>query len=124
MTIFIFGNPDLAIDSLPLRLLPKLRRQFPKVDFKTLDPNEEWYLPNDLIIIDTVVGLKKPRLFTALNQFEQVPSVSLHDFDALTNLRYLQKLGKLKKVTILGLPPKISQKNALMFLDRFLSNAN
>ena len=122
MTIYIFGNPDLSFDSFPLRLLPELRRRFPKIEFKILDPNEEWEIPENLIIIDTVIGLKKPQIFTNLDQFDQTPHISLHDFDALSNLRYLKKLGQLKKITIIGLPSKISQKDAMASLSHFLVN--
>lgn len=116
MTIFVFGNPDLSFDSLPLQILPKLHHQFPKINFKVLDPNEEWQLPDNLIVIDTVIGLNKPKIFTSLDHFDQSPHISLHDFDVLTNLRYLQKLGKLKKITIFGLPPDFSKPSAMNFL--------
>ena len=48
-----------------------------------------------------------------LKNFENSPRVSLHDFDLLSHLRYLRKLGKLKKIKIIGVPPTISEKEAL-----------
>lgn len=42
MIIFVFGSPDLKIDSLPLRILPKLQEHFPNIKFIVKDPNEEW----------------------------------------------------------------------------------
>lgn len=118
MTVFIFGNPDLLTDSLPLRILPKLKKLFGpstsrRIEFKIQDPNEEWEIPEELIIIDTVLGIKKVTIFSDLKQFEQTPTNTLHDFDALYNLRYLQKLGKLKKIKIIGLPPTMSEEEAI-----------
>ncbi|MEK9180981.1 MAG: hypothetical protein AAB871_01995 [Patescibacteria group bacterium] len=118
--VFVFGNPDLAVDSLPLRILPALREQFPKIQFQVLDPNEEWKIPEELVMLDTAVGLKEVKVFTNLDAFAAPPRVTMHDFDAFTNLRYLQKLGKLKKIKIIGLPPRISEKAAIDEVSRIL----
>ena len=116
MTIFIFGNPDLDFDSLPIRILPKLKINFPKVEFVVVDPNEEWNLPENLTVLDTAYGIDQPRVFNDLKNFAQAPRLTMHDFDALSNLRYLQKLGKIKQVKIIGLPPTINEQEALQFL--------
>ena len=113
MTIYVFGNPDIPEDSLPLRILPRLRLAFPDISFEIKDPNEEWDVPETLTIIDTAAGIDAVRVFTDLESFSNAPRVSLHDFDALTQLRYLQKLGKLKKITVIGIPPAISEGEAL-----------
>lgn len=113
MKIFAFGNPDLAEDSLPLRVLPKLREQLPQHEFIVVDPNEEWDVPEDLLMIDTVKGIAKPQIFDSLEKFAPAPRVTMHDFDALTNLRYLQKLGKIKKIKIIGLPVTMEEEKAI-----------
>jgi len=64
-------------------------------------------------LIDTVFGIERARIFDDLKNFENSPRVSLHDFDLLSHLRYLRKLGKLKKIKIIGVPPTISEKEAL-----------
>jgi len=112
-TIFIFGNPDLAMDSLPLKIAPKLRQEFPSISFEIKDPNEEWNVPEELTIIDTVVGPKEVAIFNDLESFTASPRLSMHDFDALSNLKYLKKLGKLKKVTIIGVPVELSEEKAI-----------
>jgi hypothetical protein len=109
MTVLIFGNPDLPQDSLPLRILPELRHRLPGIEFQHLDPNEEWELPEEITIIDTVMGIKEPRVFMSLDAFSSAPRLTMHDFDAYANLRLLAKLGKLKKIRILGLPPGIDE---------------
>lgn len=112
-TILIFGNPELEMDSLPLKILPELQKAFPSIHFEIKDPNEEWGVPEKLTIIDTVVGLKKVKVFEDLDSFDSSPRLTMHDFDALANLKYLKKLGKLKKIKIIGVPPDISYSEAI-----------
>lgn len=111
--VYIFGNPDLVEDSLPLRLLPQLRERFPQIRFECKDPNEEWDIPQELTVIDTVVGITDITVYDGLAQFLAVPHVTMHDYDALTNLRYLQKLGRLREVRIIGLPPNVDEGKAM-----------
>lgn len=120
MTIFIFGNPDLKIDSMPLKILPELQKKFPEIDFKILDPNEDWKIPEDFIVIDTVLEIKKITVFDGLKKFIPAPNISMHDFDAYANLRYLEKLGKLKKIQIIGVPAEIDEKVALNSLSELI----
>ncbi len=110
--IFIFGNPDLPFDSLPLRILPRLKEKFPGIQCIMVDPNEEWNAPEEMVVIDTVTGIEKVTVLNGLERFTAAPRVTMHDFDALAQLRYLQKLGKIKKVTVLGVPPTISEDEA------------
>lgn len=114
---------------MPLRILPKLREKFKDIEFEVKDPNEEWAIssanaddrPNqenlgfrdELIVIDTVIGIKEVEVFDDLEKFSKVPRVGMHDFDALTNLRYLVKLGKIKKIKIIGLPPDMDEAEAI-----------
>ena len=75
--------------------------------------DEEWGVPDEFIIIDTVVGIKEIRIFETLDKFLSAPRVSMHDFDFLTNLQYLWKLGKIKKIKIIGLPPNMEESEAV-----------
>lgn len=103
--VFVFGNPDLPIDSLPLQLIPVLKESFPDISFETLDPNEEWDVPKHMLIIDTVVNLKQMCVFTDLKVFMAAPRMTCHDFDAYANIMLMKKIGKIADVTILGIPP-------------------
>jgi len=120
MTVFVFGNPDLPEDSLPLRLLPELRKLRPDMAFEVKDPNEEWEVPPELTMIDTVVGITEPRIFDSLDAFTAAPRLTMHDFDAYANLRFMQKLGLLKKVRIIGLPADTEPRAALGFVKKSL----
>ncbi len=126
-TIYVFGNPDVEMDSLPLRVLSKLQERFPDIEFTVLDPNEEWKIPEEMTMIDTVVGIKELTVFNDLKHFIEAPRISVHDFDAFFNLIYLQKLGKLKKIKIFGIPPDMPEISATSELTKAIEkwyNAN
>jgi len=119
-TIFIFGNQELDIDSLPLKILPGLRQLFLSINFEAKDSNEEWSVPEKMIVIDTVVGLKKVTIFEDFDSFDSAPRLTMHDFDALANLRYLKKLGKLKEIMIIGVPPNMSENEAIESISKII----
>jgi len=122
MTVFVFGNPDIDIDALPLRILNNLKNKFPEIEFKVLDPNEEWDIPKEMIILDTVLGIDGVKLFNNLEVFSDSPRISVHGFDAYFNLKYLKKLGKLKKIKIIGVSPTISKKEAIEKISSILQS--
>jgi len=111
--VFVFGNINVENDSLPLRMIPKLQEKFPDIKFEIRDPNEEWDVPEEFVIIDTVIGIKGVKVFNTLDKFLSAPRVSMHDFDFLTNLQYLWKLGKIKKIKIIGMSPNIGESEAI-----------
>ena len=122
MEIYVFGNPEIENDSLPLKILPELQKNFPEIKFEIKDPNEEWETPEELTIIDTVLGIEEVKIFEDLKNFSKAPNVSLHDFDAYSNLKYLEKLGRLKKIKIIGIPPIISQEKAVKEISKILKS--
>lgn len=124
MTIYIFGNPLVPQDSLPVKLLPELKKEFPDIEFVIRDPTENWTGDEkEVIIIDTIVGIDKVTLFNSLDSFQQTGSrISLHDYDVFFDLALLLKLEKIKKITILGVPPTIGSKEALHQLILHIAN--
>lgn len=109
-TIYIFGNPLLKEDNLPVRLMPKLKKKFPQINFELKDPSENLNPKNGkLCIIDTVKGISKVTLFRNLDEFETEKIYSLHDFDLGLNLKLLRKIGKLKEVLIFGVPNGLNE---------------
>lgn len=112
--IYVIGNPLLDFDSLPLRLLPELEKEFKSIDFQPLDPNENIKPINkELTMIDTAEGIEEPTLIKDLSGIEAGRIYSAHDFDLAFNLKLLYKLGKLKKIRIFGIPPHIKKQAAL-----------
>lgn len=112
MTIYVFGNPLIKEDSLPLKLLPTLKKLFPNIKFKVVDPNENFPPKGekDLVILDTVLGIKKTTILNLddFNRKKKTP-ISPHDYDLLLHLLLLKKLKKIRKVTIIGVPPNASE---------------
>jgi len=100
-----------------------LRERFPGIEFVVKDPNEEWDMPEDVIVLDTVVGIKEVKLFEDIDKFKPAPSLSMHDFDALANLRFLKKLGKLNTVKVIGVPVDVGEEKAVEEIGRLLELA-
>ena len=112
--IHIFGNPLLDFDNLPLKLAPKLEKIFPEIDFVIADPNENLEpIDGELIIIDTIEGIEKVVLIDDLKKLETNKIYSLHDFDLAFNLKLLQKIGKLRRIKIFGVPMKGDEEKIL-----------
>lgn len=107
-TIYYLGNLLIKKDSLPIKLIPKLKKEFPDINFVHLDPTEEFPLnkSQSFVLIDTVIGLDKVTKFNSLNHWAASPRISVHDFDLPVSLGILQKLGQIKKITIIGIPKK------------------
>ncbi len=110
MKILVFGNPFLEEDSLPLRILPRLRKEFPKIEFIEIDPSEglEKFGKN-LIILDSVLGIEKVEVINSIEQLETTKVCSMHDFDLGYNLKILKKLGMLESVKIIGVPGELDE---------------
>lgn len=120
-TIYIFGNPLLLFDNLPIQLISDLQKEFPDFNFIHKDPNENLHPENgELIIIDTVVGPKEVIIIDDIEKIESSPTVSMHDLDLGFNLKLLKKIGSLTKVTILGVPQDIKKEKALLELKKLL----
>ena len=111
--VYVLGNPLLEEDSLPLRLLPRLRKAFPDIEFLEIDPTEEFPEEDELVIIDTVLNTEKVVVIKDIDKLSSQPNYSLHDFDLSFQLKMMKKMGKLKEVEIIGLPPDLDEKEAI-----------
>ncbi|MFZ6036138.1 MAG: hypothetical protein ACOYUK_03270 [Patescibacteria group bacterium] len=113
MQVWVFGNPDLSEDAVPVRLLPRLAQVFPHHLFIHQDPLDEWDMPERLYIIDTVQGVDLVSVFTSLEAFQNAPHVTMHDFDLGTQLQFMRKLGKLpRELFIFGIPSQLDPETA------------
>ena len=121
MLILVFGNPALKVDSVALKLVPDLREKFPDIVFKEFDAVEDLEdmvssrdrdqrsrdleeVGENLIILDSVLGIDSPKIFKGVESFADSPTYSLHDFDLPIYIKLLKKLGKIKSATIIGVP--------------------
>lgn len=124
--ITVFGNPDLEIDNLPIRLLPKLREAFPDIEFEVEDPNnldlpdippgEEW------IIIDTVAGIPEAMWLTVEDIAKPTGRLTAHDYDLASYLLLAKKALGTLPIRILGIPMGMNENKASEGIDRLLSD--
>lgn len=114
MKVLVFGNPLLDFDNLPLKLIPSLQKKFPKIKFMEFDPTEELDKQGkNLIILDTIEGIKKVTIIESIDKISKAKLYSMHDFDLGYNLKILKKLNLIDSVKIIGIPMKISKEKAL-----------
>jgi hypothetical protein len=113
--VYIVGNEIDQNDTIPQQLLPHLINKFPSADFVSYDPTEELYLAKNkkLIFIDTVVNSKKVATYFGLDVWSQSPNITVHDFDLPLQLGFMQKLGKIKSIIIIGVPASGDKKDIL-----------
>lgn len=102
--IYILGNLNIKEDSLPLHLFSDLENSFPDISFIHLDPTEELPEEEELVLIDSVVGLDEVRVLEDIEKIENSPQYSLHDLDLGLSLKLARKLGRIGKVKIICVP--------------------
>ena len=102
MQIYVFGNQDSKLDNRVFEIIKK----YSDINFKIIDPNGDLPTDSPTIIMDTVFGLDQVTLLTEKDLDKLIPSprTSAHDYDLGFQLKYLRKIGKLNKVSIIGIP--------------------
>lgn len=112
MKILVFGNPLVKKDSLPLKLIPSLKKLFPSIEFIECDGIEDIQkYGKRLFILDTVEGIKEPCIIH-LKDIQRQKVLSMHDCDLGFNLLLLKKIGKIDDAVIIGVPMKMAKKAA------------
>lgn len=120
--ILVFGNALVEEDSIPLRLLPRLRRHFPDIDFKEADTAENLEDEGrDLIILDAALGIESVTLIDDIDNLSLSKTCSMHDFDLPLTLRVLQKMKAIDSVQIIAVPIGYSEKKAFSEVCNILS---
>lgn len=98
MKILVFGNPLIKKDSLALKLMPKLKKEFPQIEFIEIDPTENLdKFGRKLFIIDVVPNINNVKVLDLKDNFNQLSTsklFSMHDFDLGYNLKLLKKTWK------------------------------
>lgn len=108
MIIYVFGNPDVPEDNSIYPVVEKLKNDFKDIQFIDIKPNED--LPfideKNVILLDTIQGIDEVTILTEndLDKLIVNRSTTAHDYDLGFQLKYLKKLGKLQKITIIGIP--------------------
>ena len=108
LKVYFFGNEDLELDKRAFEVVNEIRKSNRHINLVVVKPNEDLPFSNNqsAIIIDVVEGLTEVKLFKddELKRIILPPRTTTHDFDLGFQLKYLRKLGKLGKVTLIGLP--------------------
>ena len=114
-SVSVFGNPDLHMDSVPVQLVPKLRRQFPDIRFVVEDPNEiDLPKHGKWVIFDTVRGLENVSWLSVDDiARSRNAGMTAHDYDLSTLLLLAKKLDASFEPSILGVPEGMSEERAL-----------
>jgi hypothetical protein len=121
-TIYIFGNPLVKEDSLPLKLIDKLREEFPSLIFKEFDTVEDLE-GREFNIIDTVKGIKKVELIEDIDKIITDKIYSMHDFDLGYNLKLWKKMKMIDKVRVFGIPMDTKEKKAFEQLKEIIKSS-
>lgn len=120
MKILVFGNPDISKDSLPVRLIAKLNREFPDIEFIHLDGIDEIQEHGkNLIIIDSVQGIKNCIVLRDPNMISG-KVLSLHEFNLADNLILLKRVKLIDSFLVFCVPMRISESNALKQLKNLI----
>ena len=119
--IYVFGNPLVKEDSLPLKLIDKLRKKFPSIEFKEFDAIEDLE-EKELNIIDTVNGIEKAELIEDIERIMTDKIYSMHDFDLGYSLKLMKRMKIIDRVRIFGIPMRMSEEEAFEQICNLLSN--
>jgi Ni,Fe-hydrogenase maturation factor len=108
MNVYVFGNECIAEDKRAIEVARELEGALEGISFVFVNPNDDVpFVDQGLaVILDTVEGIQDVALVEGdrIDGLVLSPRGSVHDFDLAFQLRYLRKLGKLGKVTIIGIP--------------------
>lgn len=109
--VYVFGNEDVEIDSKTFEYIERLRQDFDNLEFVKVLPNSDVPFGDEenVIIFDAVQGIKNIHIFSEkdIDKIQLSPRTSVHDFDLGFQIKYLLKLGRLKKILIIGIPMDI-----------------
>lgn len=119
----MFGNLLVKEDSLPLKILPRLKKEFREIEFVEFNTVEDLEKEGpDLIIIDTVEGTNDVSLITDINSIKIKNIFSLHDFDLAYNLKLMKKIGMLNSVKIFAIPKNMNEEEAFKKLKKLIKS--
>lgn len=104
MRVLAFGSLN---DRQAWEVVDKIKDNFPRIKFlKTGNIDAILAFDEDLVVMDAVKGIEKPCLL-GIDDLKARRLNTLHDFDAGFFLRLMKKIGKIKKIKIIGIPMKI-----------------
>ena len=118
--IYVAGNPLVREDSIPIKLMGRLQKRFPDIEFHELEPTDNLPEEKTLNIIDTVIGIDDIKVIRDIDKIVTGKIYSMHDFDLGFNLKLMKKAGKLRSVKIIGVPPHMSEEKAFEGISKII----
>ena len=109
MRILVFGNPYLEYDSLAVKVAKEMKDS---ADFVICTSPEQIMEEKFDYIMDAVDGIDTVRVFDNLKLLNPHRMFSLHDFDVTFFLSLMERLGKVDKVKIIGIPMEFNKEKA------------
>ena len=108
MKVYVFGNEDYKGDNRAFDVIKKFEHKLEDIEFIKVKPNEDVPFIDEefVVILDAIEGISEiiEVKDNDLDKLVLPPRSSVHDFDLGFQIKYLKKIGKLGKVTIVGLP--------------------
>lgn len=111
--ILVFGNPYLKEDNLAVKIAKKLDMPGIEVEHCTNPDDLLNYELENAIILDVAKGIDKVDIFDDIDSLEFSVIFSLHDFDLSFFLKIMKETGKVKEITIIGVPQGYDEERAL-----------
>lgn len=108
MKILCFGNEFIEDDALAKKVADILKKESGFDIIKCDSENDLLdYLEEEIVILDVVKGIKGVRVFDENDiDYLDTSELSAHDFDLGFQLKILQKIEKIDKLKIIGIPMK------------------
>lgn len=119
MKILCFGNEFVKGDNIALKLADSLRIDGVEF-FKCQSISDLEKVNDDVIIIDSVMGIKNVEIIDNIDDLQLGKMYSLHDFDLGFHLKLMRELGKIKSVKIIGIPMRMKLEDAKVAITKLL----
>ncbi len=119
MKVLVFGNPLLKDDSLPLRLLPSLRKSFPETEFDEADPADVDLEQGPLVIIDAA-NVRDVMLVEDVDRLKDDRMLSAHGLGLAEMLAIFKAIGRQVQVKVICVPQGMTKDRALTEVTKML----
>lgn len=101
-TILFFGS-EVSGDDTAFKVMELLKGKV-KANLVKCESIHDMPDEGEVITVDVVKGIKNVQLFTDIDDFSRVKSVSAHDLDLGTHLKIMKEMDWPLKVKIIGIP--------------------
>lgn len=114
--VLVFGNRLINKDSVPLMLIPKLKKEFPDIDFVEFDSIEDVENEGSIIyILDSIENIDKVTIIKDIDRIEISKHLyTMHDMDLGYTLKLMKKVNMIDEIVIFGIPIKGITKSEIL----------